>query len=102
MNGSTTLSAAAVAAAASKAFPPPASTLAPACAASGCAAATMPCIELIVGRLPYMVVHPVGGESERRGFIQAFGSNFDKSRHDGKGPNAMLSSGESGLPRHAE
>src|SRR5882724_10252336 len=51
MKGSTTLSAAAVAAAASKALPPARKIRAPACAASGCAAATMPWSEETVGRL---------------------------------------------------
>src|SRR5215470_15847837 len=55
MKGSTTLSAAAVAAAASKALPPAPSSLAPACAASGWAAATMPWSEVMLGRLPCMV-----------------------------------------------
>src|SRR3954447_21832918 len=54
MYGSTTLRAAAVAAAASKALPPDASSRAPACAARGGAAATMPRSEGSVGRRPYM------------------------------------------------
>ena len=43
---------AAVAAAASNALPPLDSTRAPAAAAIGCAAATMPCRDAMVGRLP--------------------------------------------------
>src|SRR5262245_38104275 len=56
MKGSTTLSAAAVAAAASKALPPWPSSLAPAWAASGWAAATMPWSEVMLGRLPCMML----------------------------------------------
>jgi hypothetical protein len=42
----------------------------------------MPCIEVIVGRLPCMVIHPAG--TIGKGGRVASGSNFDKSRHDGK------------------
>src|SRR5579871_1352459 len=52
MYGSTTLSAAAVAAAASNALPPARRIAAPACAACGCAAATMPRKDDTLGRLP--------------------------------------------------
>src|SRR3954471_11402408 len=55
MYGSTTLSAAAVATAASKALPPDESSRAPACAASGCAAATTPLVDEMVGRRPCMM-----------------------------------------------
>src|SRR5271165_6484127 len=56
MYGSTTLSAAAVAAAASNALPPERRIAAPACAACGCAAATMPRNEDTLGRLPSTLV----------------------------------------------
>src|SRR5262249_28200298 len=56
--GSTTLSAAAVATAASKALPPWLSSRAPACAASGCAAATTPLVDEMVGRRPCMKSSP--------------------------------------------
>src|SRR5438045_6889998 len=72
MKGSTTLSAAAVAAAASNALPPLASSLAPACAARGWAAATTPCSDEMVGCLPCMCsLHAKGwtgvAEVEERG-----------------------------------
>ena len=55
MYGSVTFSAAAVAAAASNALPPARKIAAPAWAAWGCAAATMPRNEETLGRLPSMV-----------------------------------------------
>src|SRR5688572_15280499 len=64
MNGSTTLSAADVATAASKALPPLASIRAPAWAASGCAAATTPWTDEMVGRLPCMKENPPEFEIE--------------------------------------
>ena len=58
MKGSATLSAAAVAAIASKALPPSRRTCAPACAASGWAAATTPWTDAMRGRLPFIVFPP--------------------------------------------
>ena len=58
MYGSTTFNAAAVAAAASNALPPARRIAAPAWAACGCAAATMPRSDETLGRLPSMLPPP--------------------------------------------
>src|SRR5215831_6216486 len=81
MYGSTTLSAAAVAAAASNALPPCASRFAPACAASGCAAATTPRVEAIVGRRPCILLFPRLGAAL---FGGAFDVGTDRLRREDK------------------
>src|SRR5580692_5207804 len=90
MYGSTTFNAAAVAAAASNALPPARRIAAPACAACGCPAATMPRNEDTLGRLPSTLVTSLvsacqhagdsathtGGECAGQNRAQAKGDDF--------------------------